>query len=171
MTPAQIDELLALANAATPGPWRVGTQWTDCVLAYDRRQHPAGGSGSEMVVLRMNKGLPNADADAAFVATVRDAVPELIDALLAKDIDLERAEREVRAKDAEIERLRATLGDVHQSLGGIIDSESPGGWRLGSPYASQPGGNVLIHTPDGHLTTLHKSLLATWLTRLTEALR
>ncbi len=71
----ELDTLDALAAAATPGPWEMGTGKAYNVLTL-----------TEVLA----EGLESADA--AFIATARDAVPALV--------------ATVRDRDAEVTRLR-----------------------------------------------------------------
>lgn len=91
MTPEE-RELRRLEEAATPGPWA----WTTDTLYGGTNER-----GDEPVVLhtqfRYFSGHGSRD-DRAFIAAARNALPKLLDAL--------------DAKDAEIERLRAALQQV-----------------------------------------------------------
>lgn len=71
-----IAEIEALANAATPGPWE----------GHESRVYVPGGGFSF-------HGMPNAAANAHFIAACRTAIPALLTT--------------VRKQQAEIERLRA----------------------------------------------------------------
>ena len=79
--------ILARANAATEGPWRVGNVETWHVFGDPNGDVMARGLGR--VVLRANENFPHAN-DMAFIAAARTDVPALC---------------------AEVERLRAVLGD------------------------------------------------------------
>lgn len=72
-----IDELEALANAASPGPWRVSRYHDDTVLA-DRDENP--DHGSVVADTYGTWGIPDFSAadNARFIAASRTAVPELI---------------------------------------------------------------------------------------------
>jgi len=91
LTTEEILAAKARAEAATPGPWRAGSNWTDCVLV----PHP------KRVLLRANEHFEHA-ADVAFIAAARSDVPRLADDLLAAM--------------AEIERLKASLRDAGDAL-------------------------------------------------------
>jgi hypothetical protein len=97
-TVAQIDldNLEALARAATPGPWRqcVGTGATEV------RGEPAGGQSSPRVS-RILRSDPNAEENAAFIEA---ANPAAVLALIEQD----------RAKDVEIADLGAQLARQRQ---------------------------------------------------------
>jgi hypothetical protein len=74
ITMEQISELETLAAAASPGPWRAGAVDTFHVFIPNRAP---GALGPERVLLRMNEHFPF-EADAAFIAAAREAVPALI---------------------------------------------------------------------------------------------
>lgn len=81
------DELRRLAAAATPGPWKVHP----FVDAIDIRD--ANGCGIASLSDRVISDLGMPPDNAAFIATARTAIPELLDALEAarkRANDLER---------------------------------------------------------------------------------
>lgn len=65
MTEQQLAELEALANAATPGPWQPQDD-----IGY--------GRGIETLAYNEDVGVLFGEADAAFIASARTAVPKLI---------------------------------------------------------------------------------------------
>lgn len=75
MTPAELDALERLCEAATPARWRAGAVEKHHVFA--RHDEGLAGLGGERVLLRMNEHFPH-EADAAFIAAAREAVPALI---------------------------------------------------------------------------------------------
>ncbi len=87
MTQQELDALKALANAATPGPWRVAEYNT---VAADGRRILKCRDQYDGVRLAVHD---NAKADAAFIAASREAVPALLDALAAANARAEAAER------------------------------------------------------------------------------
>ncbi len=84
----QLEQWRALANAAAPGPWFL--QETPGSYAYIARWVVHEGEKLRCEV--------DEDADLAFAAAAREAVPALIS--------------EVEAQAEEIERMRAVLGNV-----------------------------------------------------------
>lgn len=122
MTPDRLNEIEALANAATAGPWRSTWGETEGDVGYRddtatvRSESPAFASATDRIVTgalwvdgilgMLPEGRYPAcrEPDAAFIASARTAVPELI--------------AEVRAKDAEIEQLQASLGAAIEALRG-----------------------------------------------------
>ena len=65
----ELARLRALADAATPGPWRAGTHERENVFcAYGATMGP------ERVLLRMNREFPGFKRDAAFIAAANPAV-------------------------------------------------------------------------------------------------
>lgn len=82
MTAAELAALKALADAATPGPWEAGEYNR---VTADGRHILKCRDQYDGVRLAIHD---NANADAAFIAAARDAVPELV---------------------AEVDRLRAEL--------------------------------------------------------------
>jgi len=87
-----IDELAALANAATPGPWTAGSR---CVRDSDG--HGVAG-----------EGYTTEDADLAYIAA---ANPETVLALIER---LRAAEELAMANRGDYLRAHALLCDLHQ---------------------------------------------------------
>jgi hypothetical protein len=74
----RLAELAALADAATPGPWVWhGYMESGQTLAFPNEPY------HEANVLKTTDDWPPTDADAAFIAASREAVPALIAALRA----------------------------------------------------------------------------------------
>lgn len=94
MPDARLDEISALADAATPGPWRVKLahhrKTGQLVMAYFVRP-PKPGSNIDNVKSWVLDEIP----DAQFIATARTAVPELL---------------------AEVRRARAAEAETHRLL-------------------------------------------------------
>ena len=86
ISPEYIAELRALADAATPGPWVCDNAWDHVPLV---RSH---GGDICLMIARSGK----------FIAASRTAIPELLDAIEARD----KENAELRA---EVERLRACV--------------------------------------------------------------
>lgn len=81
MTSEELDAIEARAKAATPGPWRVGSEEQWHVFGDPDGDHIMGrGYGIGRVLLGMNIHFPY-DADAAFIAAARSDVPALVAAL------------------------------------------------------------------------------------------
>jgi hypothetical protein len=108
-TPAsdpQLDEWEKLANAATSGPWQA-MPYSDSTYSSPDRWIKADGANIADEV---------PEADAAFIAAAREAIPELIAMVREKDTRADAwkdqaLEWEVRATaaEAEVERLKAKL--------------------------------------------------------------
>lgn len=99
MTPAERARLAALAEAATPGPWRADDQdhrtevvSVDGVVVADLRDHTQGD-------------------DAAFIAASRAAVPELLAALTDAEM---RAEARLARLEAVASTARVFSAQVHR---------------------------------------------------------
>ena len=87
--PMSTEELKACrerAEAATPGPWRVGS-----VETYHVFVPCSTCMGPERVLLRMNEGF-DYGADAAFIASAREDVPRLLATVDHAEARAERAE-------------------------------------------------------------------------------
>jgi hypothetical protein len=115
MTPARLDEITALADAATPGPWEVRLahqrKTGQLAMAYFIRP-PKSGSNIDNVKSWLLDEIP----DLEFIAAARTAVPELIAAVTrcskaytAEHKRAVRAEFDNRLLRAEVERLRDQL--------------------------------------------------------------
>ena len=90
ITPEQLAQWRALADAATPGPWEATSTWSDDGDSY----YVAVVDGRAL----LDTYVSMTDADAAFIAAAREAVP----ALLA---EVERLTAEVRRhEEAEHQR-------------------------------------------------------------------
>lgn len=117
MTPEQLNELERLANAATPGPWRVCHDEPHIVI--DSRfgvDDPDGGIVAECGGKAFHSPFPE---NAAFIAAARDAVPYLI-------AEVRRLEEQHRCAVAVAERfytdiqaLRAENGALQAALDAI----------------------------------------------------
>ena len=76
MTAAELDELEAIANAATPGPWMLVTSRVGPASPHHApKEDYAVMSNSGPVVAF---GLHSQRADPCFIAAAREAVPKLI---------------------------------------------------------------------------------------------
>lgn len=118
---ARIAELKALADAATPGPWRIGSlESYDGYSGKPYRNVWQGQDDAARIIARaiLDQGneQTDVDADAMFIAAAREAIP----ALLA---DLEEAneharcayataDRDAALKNAAIERADALESDL-----------------------------------------------------------
>ena len=101
LTTAQLAAWAALADAATPGPWRAGTVEREGKVWVNHRDGIAGPVLGERCLLNMNLHFPHT-ADRAFIAAAREAVPALVAevrALRSENYDLR----------AEVRRLNAAV--------------------------------------------------------------
>lgn len=109
-----IEELRELAKSATPGEWRAGTTDTDCVFG-DINNPELMAPYFGRVLLRTNHHFPAFEADARFIAAMRNSFEPLLQELTElRAVKLRIRERiAIRALDggpsgdtlAEIERL------------------------------------------------------------------
>ena len=105
MTAAELDELEALANAATPGPWKPGVlkpgicAWIDsaCGTVIDVTESPPEGMAVD---------------DANFIAAARDAVPKLI----ARVRELEREMSSSRECSCDSCQLEQRVRELEEAL-------------------------------------------------------
>jgi len=88
-----LDEAMALADAATPGPWTIRDSVWEATTALERKtvDGPAGFDRS------MNVTLFDSAADAAFIAAARQLVPALVEALRKARAERDRAEAQIAA--------------------------------------------------------------------------
>lgn len=109
MTPERRAELRKLREAATPGEWRAGSAWTDCVMV----PHHEGmaGPGGERVLLRMNANDPAwpHQSDAALIPAAVNALVPLLDALDAA----EKRVAELEAFGAKVNAIRNSIVGMH----------------------------------------------------------
>ncbi len=75
MTDEELNRLEALANAATPGPWRYDDSDADPCVITQTGQYIAQTSYDQQSVSRGDRDY---HADAHFIVASRDAVPTLI---------------------------------------------------------------------------------------------
>lgn len=116
ITNAQLDELQARANAATPGPWAAYSD--DVRLPFPKR----GGLGR---MRSTNLSVPEDEANADFVAHARTDIPDLIAA--------------VRERDAEIERLRARVAELEAGDWQPIETAPKDGVEILLGYPEKTG--------------------------------
>ena len=76
MTADELDELEALANAATPGPWKLITSRVGPASPHHapKVDHAVMSNGGPVVAF----GIHSQRADPRFIAAAREAVPKLI---------------------------------------------------------------------------------------------
>lgn len=86
-TPEQRQEWRALADGATEGPWEAARDRDNWIVGdlWNGLNGMVGGFAAG--------GGPQAEADAAFIAAAREAVPRLLDALDAAEAEVERLRR------------------------------------------------------------------------------
>lgn len=119
MSPERLDELEALAAAATPGPWEPKVVSGDAACYHNPGSRLRLNTNQSWAVgpLPHRCGL-QAQHDAAFIAAARTAVPELITrvreaqtaaAELERQFDHERTLR--RQAEEEVARLRALIAE------------------------------------------------------------
>lgn len=74
MTAAELDALEALANAATPGPWKQDWTW------IGKHEMPMSIEANDglRVIGTLDEWEDQCPADSRFIAAARDAVPRLI---------------------------------------------------------------------------------------------
>lgn len=97
MTPEELRACRERAEAATAGPWRVGSVETYHVFV------PCSTCiGPERVFLRFNEHFPHG-ADAAFIAHARTDVPRLLATIAARDAQLEAVADVLRAHGCDCE--------------------------------------------------------------------
>lgn len=84
MTEKRLIQLEALCQQATPGPWRpreyqnnAGDIWIDCWAFANRGRGRALG-GTVATVHAYGAGKRSVEANAAFIAEARTAIPELL---------------------------------------------------------------------------------------------
>lgn len=108
--PADAPELVALVDAATPGPWRLGLKWGSVVAdgstGYDD-QDTIDAYGGHLVCESAKLG-PNA----RFVAWCRDGVPGLLDAIAAQTARVEAAEARAADLTAKLEKAMAGIAEL-----------------------------------------------------------
>ncbi len=97
MSPAELDALEVLANAATPGPW--STHGLRALLRFGRKQDGPWDEANEDDPREDGAWLPHDEA-AAFIAAARTAVP----ALIARVRELEQ-ERDIACRSVEERRV------------------------------------------------------------------
>ena len=93
--------LRALCDGATPGPWMVEEYRSSNYVS-------ATVNGKRQQVLRVNNQEPRNETDLDFIAAARTAIPDLLDAL--------------DARDAEIARLRARNELIEQTSGDLLEA-------------------------------------------------
>ncbi len=114
MADLDLDALDALAAAATPGPWEVEFDGTEPAAVYA----DDGGIGTAYICRDLAQGVSYGEADAAFIAAAREAVPALtarVRELEAGDTFLRLAQVAAAERDearAENARLRAQVDAV-----------------------------------------------------------
>ena len=128
MTQAELDALKALAEAATPGPWLPCTDTHEGVLWEAWGCTPTVTARTEL------QADMAAQADAAFIAAARAAVPALIaeverlqaawgaehDAAIRADEQARMAKREVESLRAELSAARNLTMDVRRADNGDV---------------------------------------------------
>ena len=123
MTPERIAELTALCEKAAPGPWRVGP-------VDDTRVEDAAGNEVAQIDGDYNQPdtWPQMEANAAFIAAARTALPELL-------AELTRITREQQEERADWYRFgtfmsQFDLGDKDGGTDAVVDSWIEGITRL-----------------------------------------
>jgi hypothetical protein len=106
ITGAELDNLQALADAATPGPWLYQDYFSNVYTDYTGITVHIAKCNSQQI----DNGVSEADANAKFIAAARVAVPRLI--------------AEVRRMRAEVKQLNAALEDkfARMILEHVIDN-------------------------------------------------
>ena len=110
LTPAEISALRALAEKATPGPWR--QHLVDDTTVVDRfgeeiaQTFPEGGNNDDVDFATNTE---QREDDAAFIAAARDALPRALDTLEAQA-------KTIAERDAEIALLEAKTAELRQAL-------------------------------------------------------
>ena len=98
-----LEEIRALCDAATPGPWewntwqysiRCAVGWVG-IVEHDRKSDGSFG---------------DINADGELMAASRTLIPDLLDALAAKDTEIEQLRDREAEKDARIAGLMVALG-------------------------------------------------------------
>lgn len=144
-------QLLALCEAATPGPWAAGRSATECPRRYLRAVREARPDVLFEVVMRIPRehcGCANvyheedgtdvtaphpglSDADAAFIAAARGAMPELLDRIARLNEEVLRLEAYGQEMDQrlgkanrEVRRLRCD----YRTLAETWRHQAPPGW-------------------------------------------
>lgn len=117
MTKEQLAKLRAICDAASKGPWVVNKKCsTDGGIPLAERSIGCPGRG-RVLLIADNAGEgergKQADADAAFTATARDAMPDLLD-----ELDRLRLEAEQWSLGAERRKLEAEQweGAYHKAI-------------------------------------------------------
>ena len=115
MTPEKIAELTALCEKAAPGPWRVGP-------VDDTRVEDAAGNEVAQIDGDYNQPdtWPQMEANAAFIAAARTALPEL----LAEVTRITREQQEERADWYRFGTFMSQfdLGDKDGGTDAVVDS-------------------------------------------------
>ena len=115
MTPERIAELTALCEKAAPGPWRVGP-------VDDTRVEDAAGNEVAQIDGDYNQPdtWPQMEANAAFIAAARTALPEL----LAEVTSITREQQEERADWYRFGTFMSQfdLGDKDGGTDAVVDS-------------------------------------------------
>lgn len=113
-----LEEIEALANKATEGPWKFYRHWGPCnwqgAILYD----PKGAYNC--IVLPLETCTPEKDANGAFIAAARTDVPRLVKAL-------RRATRSFRLASHSEDRAIALWGEqCLQGLSAILNETDSG---------------------------------------------
>lgn len=100
-TPEQRQQWRALADGATEGPWEAARDRDNWIVGdlWNGLNGMVGGFAAG--------GGPQAEADAAFIAAAREAVPALLADLEAAEARAEKAEAAIARLEARIQELEA----------------------------------------------------------------
>lgn len=111
--PLDLAALRGLCEQATPGPWREGSVEKEAVFC----EHGCSfGPGIERNLLRLNKHFPH-EADAAFIAAARTALPALLD-------EVERLRELAHEMVGYVDEFfRDKWGLTHEAVDGIEDDK------------------------------------------------
>jgi hypothetical protein len=108
MSPKELRACRERAEAATAGPWRVGSVETYHVFV------PCSTCiGPERVLLRFNEHFPHG-ADAAFIAKARTDVPRLLATIAALQARTEKAEGQARQYERDWHDAKSEFGGAIQ---------------------------------------------------------
>lgn len=121
---AEVRAALAMAEQATPGPWRTFGQWPHLAVV--------SGSGRPRIVASLasaSDAVDDTPEDAAAIVALRNAAP----AIAAAVEELEDARAEIASAREQLDRLRSAVdereGDMHMRIRAGYDKTVADAWR------------------------------------------
>ena len=147
MTPERIAELRRLADAATKGPWEAKDDYPEVKIVSDYQVEGAGEVANWIATVDDSPDFGDDEAEVAernqanglFIAAARSAVPELLDALEARDAEIESlkglSEAAIKALSdvaVQLAELKARLEVAGRTWNRMLEADSKG---MGNPFA------------------------------------